>query len=270
MAENIQDFDFYSIMCNESTDVKIVSELVVCSCWVDYELEAHDEFIGLKNMLNTDVDSIVRDLKDILLRMHLKLNKGRRECYDGCSTMSGLKSGVDKQIKSKEERALYTHCYVHSINLAVGDKMKVYSVLKDTIDNTYELIKLVKMPPKRDAKLHCIQAENNSSSSKEDSEYVDELKILTIKLFCHTRRTARANCLDGVIRNFDKLQKLCDWSLENCSCSEIKARIRGIKLYTLIFSYCFGIHLTHLIFSHTDNLSQTRFARQGTKRSCLF
>ena len=76
---------------------------------MDYELEAHDKFIGLKNMLNTDVDSIVRDLKDILLRMHLKLNKGRRECCDGCSTMSGLKSGVDKQIKSKEERALYTH-----------------------------------------------------------------------------------------------------------------------------------------------------------------
>ena len=67
MAENIQDVDFYSIMCDEATDVKNVSELVVCLRWVDNKLEAHDEFIGLKNMPNTDGDSIVRELKDVLL-----------------------------------------------------------------------------------------------------------------------------------------------------------------------------------------------------------
>ena len=34
--------------------------------------------------------------------------------------------------------------------------MKVCPVLKDTIDNTYDPVKLVKMSPKRDAKLHFI------------------------------------------------------------------------------------------------------------------
>ena len=67
VAENISDVDFYSIMCDEATDVKNVSELVVCLLWVDNELEAHGEFIGLKNMPNTGGDSIVRELKDILL-----------------------------------------------------------------------------------------------------------------------------------------------------------------------------------------------------------
>ena len=64
VAENIQDFDFYSIMCDEATDVKNVSELVVCLRWVGNELEPHDEFIGLRNMPNTDADSVVRELKD--------------------------------------------------------------------------------------------------------------------------------------------------------------------------------------------------------------
>ena len=59
MAENIQDANLYSIMCDETTDVKSVSEFVLCLRWVDDELEAHDEFIGLKNMPNTDADSIV-------------------------------------------------------------------------------------------------------------------------------------------------------------------------------------------------------------------
>ena len=162
VLENIQNVDFYSIAGDKATDVKNVSELAVCLHWVEDELEAHDEFIGLKNMRNTDADSIVQKLKDILLRMHFKLSKCRRQCYDGCSTMSGSKSGIVVQTKSKEEHALHTHYYAHSINLAVGDTMKVCPVLKDAIYNIYELTKLVKMSSKRDVKRHSIQAENNS------------------------------------------------------------------------------------------------------------
>ena len=145
--------------------------------------------------------------------------------------------------------------------------MKVCPVLKETIDSTYELTKLVKMSPKRDAKLHSIQAENNSSGSNEDGKFVDGLKKPTIKMLCHTRWIVRADCLNGVIKNFDELQKLWHWSLENCSCSEKKACIRGIKVHALKFSYCFGIHLVHLILSHTDNLSQTL---QGTQMTAVY
>ena len=67
VTENIQDVDFYSIMWDEATDVKNVSELVVCLGWVDNELEVDDEFIVLKNMPNTDADSIVREFEDVLL-----------------------------------------------------------------------------------------------------------------------------------------------------------------------------------------------------------
>ena len=90
----------------------------------------------------------------------------------------------------------------------------------------------------------------------------------TIKLFCHTQRTVHADCLKEVIRNFDELQKMRDWLLENCL--EMKARICGIKVYTLKFSYCFGIHLAHLILSHTDSLSQTLQGIQTTPvRACV-
>ena len=91
-----------------------------------------------------------------------------------------------------------------------------------------------------------------------------DLKYPPIKFFYHARWTVRADCLNGVIRNFDELQKLWDWSLENCSCLEMKARILSIKVHTVKFSYCFGIHLTHLILSHTNNLSQTLQGAQKT------
>ena len=113
IATNLQDSDFFTMMCDEATDVKNVSQLVVCLRWVDENLNAHDEFIGLKDMPSTDADSIVRELKDVLLRMRLKLEKCCGQCYDGCSTMSGAKSGVAVQIKNEESRALYAHCYAH-------------------------------------------------------------------------------------------------------------------------------------------------------------
>ena len=42
VAENIHDVNFYLIMCDEATDAKNVSELVVCLHWMDDELETHD------------------------------------------------------------------------------------------------------------------------------------------------------------------------------------------------------------------------------------
>ena len=72
----------------------------MCLRWVGDKLEAHDEFIGLKNIPYTDADSIVQELIDALLRIHLKLNEYRGPCYGGCSTMSDSKSRVAVQIKS--------------------------------------------------------------------------------------------------------------------------------------------------------------------------
>ena len=153
VAQNIQSADFYSIMGDEATDISNVSQLVICLRWVDDDLVAHDEFIGLKEMPCTNADSIVNELKDVLLRMKVRLNKCRGQCYDGCSTMTGNKNGVVLQIKQEELRALYTHCYAHSLNLAVGDTMRNCYLLQRTIDNTFELTKLVKKSPKRDSKL---------------------------------------------------------------------------------------------------------------------
>ena len=154
--------------------------IVVCLRWVDDELNAHDEFLGLKDMsaTGTNAESIVRELKDCLLRMDLELTK----CYDGCSTMKGPKNGVVVKIKKEDQRALYSHCYAHSLNLAVGDTMKSSKVLQDTIDTTFELTKLIKFSPKRDAVLRNLQSRINNEDAFEDF-----VKPLRVTLFCPTR-----------------------------------------------------------------------------------
>lgn len=60
-------------------------------------------------------------IKDVILPMNLNLKNCQGQCYDGCSTIKEEKTGVTKQIKLEETKALLPHCFTHSLNLAVGN-----------------------------------------------------------------------------------------------------------------------------------------------------
>ena len=40
-------------------------------------------------------------------------------------------------LKKEEKGVHYAHCYIHSLNLAVGDTMKQSGILMDTIDTMF-------------------------------------------------------------------------------------------------------------------------------------
>ena len=65
--------------------------------------------------------------------------------------MSGCKNVVSKQISDKEPKAIFTHCYGHALNLAVGETMKQSKIMRDALDTTYEMSELVKFSPIRDS-----------------------------------------------------------------------------------------------------------------------
>ena len=94
----------------------------------------------------------------------------------------------------------------------------------------------------------------------EDCE-LNEAKPST-SMFCPTRWTVRGKCLMAIIENFDELQRLWEWAIENTSDTSMKARICGISSYAKTFSYCFGIHLAATVLSNSVNLSKTLQATQ--------
>ena len=112
--------------------------------------------------------------------------------------MTGHKNGVVVQIKEEEKRALCTHYYSHSLNLAICDTMK-------NSDNTFELTKLVKKFPKKDSKLKEIQNSLAIADDRDNEDYeLNEAKP-SISMFCPTRWTVRGKCLMAIIENFDEL-----------------------------------------------------------------
>ena len=60
---------------------------------------------------------IVLVIKDILLRMNLKIENARGECYDRDSVMAGTKSGVVIELKLLNGKCLFTHCYGYAFHI---------------------------------------------------------------------------------------------------------------------------------------------------------
>ncbi len=99
-------------------------QLVVVIRWVDDSLAVHEDFIGLYSIPTIQASSVVAAVRDTLTRLNLSMSKVRGHCYDGASNMSGLGKGVATMLQKDEPRAIYTHCYGHSLNPAAGDTIK--------------------------------------------------------------------------------------------------------------------------------------------------
>ena len=87
------------------------------------------------------------------MRMSLRFEQARGQCFGGASVMKGHKNGVVTINKSKNPKCLYTHCYGHTLNLAINDTVKNIQILSDTFDTIREICKLITDPPKRDTHL---------------------------------------------------------------------------------------------------------------------
>ena len=66
---------------------------------------------------------------------------------------------------------MLTDCYCQSLNLAVGDTIKNIPLLKDILDMAYEITKLIKKSPKREAESHTKQAEFQGLMERDFYEY---------------------------------------------------------------------------------------------------
>ena len=85
------DNSFFSILCDEYTDVSNKEQLTLCVRWIDKELEAHEDFLGFVNIPNIRADTIEAVIKDVFIRLGLSFNNCRGQCYDGASNMLGSK-----------------------------------------------------------------------------------------------------------------------------------------------------------------------------------
>ena len=98
-----------------------------------------------------NADTLAAVIKDVVLRMNLDLHNCRGLCYDGAANMARSRTGTATQLHHVEERAIFTHCYDHALNLAVADVVKQSKVIRDVLDTVGEINKLLKYSPRHDS-----------------------------------------------------------------------------------------------------------------------
>ena len=113
----------------------------------------------------------------------------------------------------------------HSLNFAVGDTIKNNPLLIGTLNMAYEITKLIKKSPKREAEFHRKQTEFRGHIKHDFQVYGMDSPIP--KISYPTRWTVQAASLSAILKNNGTLMKLWGWAQDNVICSDMKARIRS-------------------------------------------
>ena len=217
---------FFAVMADECTDISNKEQFAVCIQWVDHSFVDHEEVIGLYNVGTIDAAALTTAIRDVLVRMNLSMSKCRSQCYDGASNMTGSRNGVATKLQADEPRALLVHCYGHALNLAVGDAIKQSKVCRKSLETAFEVCKLIRFSPKRNAALDRIKCQDAFDGSETDT------RSLGIRAFCPTRWTVRGEAIESIIENYKALEMLWEECLDSSSGSldpEVKERIIGAQ-----------------------------------------
>lgn len=150
--------------------------------------------------------------------MNLSISNCHGQCYDGASNMSGIRRGTATQFLSEEPCALYNHCYGHALNLAVGDTIKQVKLLRDTLDTCFEISKLLKYSPKRDAAFEALKSQLAPTNPG-------------FRTLCPTRWTVRATSLNSIYQNYNVLKKFWDQARDFSVDSECRTCIPKFTTY---------------------------------------
>ena len=185
-------------MADGISNISNTEQLVVCTRWIDDDLNSQEEFIELHLSEITNDDITAKMIKDILLHMNIFLSKFT---VDGCSTTKDQKARVAKQIKDIEQKALLIFCYTYSLHLAASDAIKNSEIIK-ALKQTHEITKLIKKSPKKVAKLDAIKNEVKIISNTEEDH------MEAIILLWSTRLTVCAKSLSSIMSNYSYLKEL--------------------------------------------------------------
>ena len=109
--------------------------------------------------------------------------------------MAGVWNGIATQICKEEPHAMFSHCYVRPLNLAASDTVKKNMILSDTLDTAFEISKLLKFSPRRDALF----------SKLKDEIAPGTPSFRTLSTTCWT---VRATSLESILENYSVFQAL--------------------------------------------------------------
>ena len=158
IVSEVKAAGFFSVLADE-VSCHNVEHLPICLRFVDNEYNIREEFVAFVKLARVRAVDIADAIMKTLENLGLSLSSLRGQGYDGASTMSGAKTGVQARIRECQPKALYTHCASHSFNLAILNSCSI-PCIRNCIDQIKNLTLFVKKSLKREGLLKAIASKN--------------------------------------------------------------------------------------------------------------
>ena len=167
-----------------------------------------------------------------MIRLCLPISQCRGQAYDGASNMSGHLNGVAAQIGKDVPAALFLHCFAHCTNLCLQTVGRQCVVTRDALDLVM-----------RSTLFSALQTQLSPGSA-------------TLKPLCPTRWTVRTAAISAVLCNYSVLCVALE-QIHDETHDEYGRKAGSFLAQMEKFSTFFGLKLSHLIYSGTEQLSLT-------------
>ena len=244
LLSDIKTAHWFSLLADEATDTSNKEQPVICIRWVDEEFKIHEDPVELIDLPKTDSATISSALKDCLIRFSLPISQCRGQAHDGASNMSGHLSGIAARIEQDVPAVIFVHCFAHCTNLCLQSAGRQCVPIRDALDLVIEI------SPKRPSLFAMLQVQLSPGSK-------------SLKPLCPTRWTVRTSAISAVLSNYTVL---CTALAKINAVTHDDYGQKAGGLLALMDKFCnyFGLQLSHLIFSGTEQLSHTLQGKETT------
>ena len=147
IISEVKEAMFYSIIADEVTDIANREQLSLVLRYVinGKVKEVFTDFLEVERITGEALaDAILKTLET----WGLPVANVRGQCYDGGSNMAGAKSGCRAIVQRQAPMAIYVHCALHWLNLAIISACKIQA-FKNKESCVGEIARFFRFSPKR-------------------------------------------------------------------------------------------------------------------------
>ncbi|XP_050066479.1 zinc finger MYM-type protein 1-like [Aphis gossypii] len=149
LIKEIKDSVFYSILCEETSDLTHIEQMSLSVRYVDTTTcTIKENYICFVPVFECTGENLANIIIQKLKELGSSLEFLRGQGYDGGANMSGKYKGVQARILNLQPKASYTHCASHRLNLTLLKACNVLPI-KKSFSIVKEVCNFVRDSPKR-------------------------------------------------------------------------------------------------------------------------
>ncbi|XP_065645774.1 52 kDa repressor of the inhibitor of the protein kinase-like [Hydra vulgaris] len=129
LISDIKENQFFSIIAVEASDCSNQEQMSLIIRFIDSSFDVREEVMGfLHCKYGLSGEALCKTILLCLKDYSLDISNCRGQGYDGAGSVVGHIKGLAKRIKDYNDKAVYTHCFSHRLNLSVANSCKLQEV----------------------------------------------------------------------------------------------------------------------------------------------